>query len=141
MNNNFDLPKLNNEAINNLNEQQPVIQEQKEAPLINDNKEEKYEASLKGLFKYLTTQDTKELLMVLFRVIIIALIVLACYFLPVSLLAEFGLSVLDLLNIRTETVINIWKFICYGLLALVGIYVFYRLIVSRYQKLVVKKGE
>ena len=161
-NNNFDLPKLSNEALNQIQsnnvEQQPqetpaqvtpTPQPEIQAPVAEQpvqestpKEEVQYENSLKGMFKYLTTQDTKNLLLVLVRIIIIALIILAFY-LPVSLISGMGPDLAKLLNIHPvpDVVDKLWYFSLNAIYAVVAIYTFYKTISARYQRLILKKGE
>ena len=129
MNDNYELPKM----VENEN----TIQEVPATPV--ETKKE-YEDSLKGMFKYITTQDTKELFMVLLRLAIIALIIVV-FHLPVSLIKELGINILTLLNVTlSDSLLNIWYFVCEGIYFIIAIVLFFKLVKTRYQQLIIKKG-
>ena len=126
VNNNVDLPKLVENKVDNI--------EQKIEKVVEEN-----EASLKGLFKYITTRDIKDLFLLLIRLVIIALIIIV-FHLPFSLFKDLGVSFLTLFNINiTNTILNIWYFICEGIYAIVAIIAFYKIVITRYDNLLKKE--
>ena len=133
MNNNYELPKLVDEQTNNINNTQETVS----SPI---TEEKKYENSLKGMFRYLTTQDTKDLFMLLLRLVIIALIIVV-FHLPVSLIKELGVNILTILNITlSDFILNTWYIVCEGLYFIIAMYLFFKIIKTRYYNLVIKKG-
>ena len=122
--NGYDLPKLAQE--NNFESQ---VQK----------KIEENEASIKGLFKYITTRDIKDLFMLLIRMVIIVLIII-CFHLPFSLFKDLGISFLTLFNINmTNNILNIWYFICDGIYAILALIAFYKIVITRYDNLLKKE--
>ena len=118
MNDNFELPKL----ADNDNQ------------VVNEVKEE-YDKSFKGMFKYITTRDTKDLFMVLVRLLIIAGIIVV-FHLPISFIKELGVNILTLLNIKiSDMILNVWYFICEGLYFIVAIIAFIKIVKTRYANL------
>ena len=100
---------------------------------------EELEYSLSGLFKYITTRNTKELGMLLVRVIIIVAILVLFRF-PFDLITDLGFSLLNVFNIViTYEILKIWNFICDASYSIIALVVFYKLITTRYDNLLKKK--
>lgn len=97
------------------------------------------EYSLNGLFKYITTRNTKELGMLLIRVVIIVGILLLFRF-PFDLITDLGLSLLNLFNIVVNyELLKIWNVVCDICYTIIALVMFYKLITTRYDNLIKNK--
>ena len=98
-----------------------------------------YEKSLKGFYDYITSQDTKELIMVFIRMLIIVTIIFLFKY-PFDLIKEMGLSIFDMCGVDvTDLIYKIWDCgieLIYYVLALIT---FVSVITKRYDNLIKKK--
>ena len=122
-------------------------------PKVEDKKEEKvvYEKSFKGLYDYITSQDTVGLLMLLLRTIIICSIITTFKLYGVDFVKEMGYSILNLFGIEmTDLIKKIWtllftsiitRFICDFVFYVGAIFVFVSIMTTRYDNLLKKMSE
>lgn len=111
MNNDIELPKLNNEKKSNI-------------------------AFLKDVYKYITTRKADELLSLLWRLFLIALFVIVLY-VPFQLFRDLGINILLTMGISfNETILNIWTGLWSVLYGIIAIILFFKLCKDRYYKLV-----
>ena len=124
-----ELPKKNFDAEKIVNESKEIVKEDAKT----------FKKFFKDAKDYLTTRNTKELGMLLVRVIIIVAILVLFRF-PFDLITDLGLSLLNVFNIViTYEILKIWNFICDASYSIIALVVFYKLITTRYDNLLKKK--
>lgn len=115
MNNNIDLPKMNEDN--------------------NETVVKKENDGIKEVIKYITTRDTKDLLMLVLRMLIIVAILFICKF-PFDLLKDIGTNVFILFGISiTDTLLNIWNSIINIIYGILAIYSFYKIVKIRFKNI------
>lgn len=121
MNNNIDLPKMNDDGLKSSD--------------VNDHGKQANNDGIKEMFKYITTKDSKGLLLLALRLIIIVVIILICKF-PFDLLREAGTNFFIMFGITiTETLLNIWNSIINIIYYVLAIYAFYKIINIRFKNI------
>lgn len=131
MNNNVDLPKMNNDKINNNIKANNIDENKDVKKEVSNNKNDGF----KEMFKYVTTKDSKSLLLLFVRLIIIVAIISIFKF-PFDLLKEAGTSLLILFGITiTETILNIWDSVINIIYYILAIYAFYKIIKVRFNNI------
>lgn len=117
MKNNIELPKMNNndnKALNNLNQNKDGIKE---------------------VIKYITTRNSKDLLALILRLLLIVIIIFICKF-PFDLLKDVGINLLILIGISiNDSLLNIWTAIINIIYGILGIYAFIKLVKIRFKNI------
>src|SRR5574344_2632563 len=121
MNDNFELPKLNEDKKENKSE---VIREIKH--------------SWKDMFKYVTTCKGKELFYLVLRIALI-IILIVLFKLPFDLLRDLIINLFPVMGITIgDRLLNGWYALCNILYSIFGIVFFYKIVRERYDNLIKK---
>lgn len=117
-----------------------IIDDNNELPVTKEVKEknQEYEKSLKGLYDYIASKDTKDLIMVFVRILIIIMIIFIFKY-PFDIIKEMGISIFDMCGLEiTDLFLKIWNSsinILYYVLALIT---FISVVSKRYDNLLKK---